>query len=100
MVSNMLLVLTIFTLLALAFNLALNPVIIDMDSKAALLPKEDPNSQEAMVTMTGLLDNLQQHSGLQLAFMVPFFIISSYSLVSTVHSSATMYHDKFLTLGS
>ncbi|KAK1323735.1 hypothetical protein QJS10_CPA02g01419 [Acorus calamus] len=71
-----------------------------MDSKAALLPREDPNSQEAKATMTGLLDDLQQLSGLQLAFMVPFFIISLYSLVTTVHSSATMYHDKFLTLGA
>ncbi|KAK1316408.1 hypothetical protein QJS10_CPA05g02296 [Acorus calamus] len=96
----MLLVLTVYGLLALGLNLTLSPVTSDIDSKAALLPKEDPTSPEAKETMNGLLRDSRELLRIELAFMVPFFIISLYSLVTVVYSSAVTYHDKPLTLGA
>ncbi|KAK1267967.1 hypothetical protein QJS04_geneDACA022885 [Acorus gramineus] len=97
-VSNMLLVLTVSSLLTLGLNLTLNPVESDMESKAALLPTEDPNSPEAEETINGILKDFRELLGIELAFMVPFFIIGLYTLVSVVYSSAVTYHDKPLTL--
>ncbi|KAK1267779.1 hypothetical protein QJS04_geneDACA013829 [Acorus gramineus] len=96
----MLLVLTVYGLLVLGFNLTLSPVESDMESKAALLPTEDPNSPEAEETINGILKDVRELLGIELAFMVPFFIISLYNLVSVVYSSAVTYHDKALTLGA
>ncbi|KAK1267975.1 hypothetical protein QJS04_geneDACA022889 [Acorus gramineus] len=72
----------------------------DIDSKAALLPTEDPTSPEAKETVNGLLKDSRELLWIELAFMVPFFIISLYNLVSVVYSSAVTYHDKALTLGA
>ncbi|KAK1269157.1 hypothetical protein QJS04_geneDACA013830 [Acorus gramineus] len=100
MISNMLLVLTVYSLLALGLNLTLSPVTSDMNSKAALLPKEDPTSPEGQETVNGLLKDSRELLRIELAFMVPLFIISLYSLVTVVSSSAVTYHDKALTLGA
>ncbi|KAK1312242.1 hypothetical protein QJS10_CPA07g01392 [Acorus calamus] len=72
-----------------------------VDSKAALLPKENPTSPEANDTVNGPLKDSRELLRIELAFMVPFFIISLYSLVTVVYSSAVTYHDnKPLTLGA
>ncbi|KAK1291788.1 hypothetical protein QJS10_CPB17g00115 [Acorus calamus] len=90
----------VYGLLALRYNLTLSPVMSDIYSKAALLPTEDPNSPEAKETINGILKDFRELLGIVLAFMVPFFIISLYTIVSVVYSSAVTYHDKPLTLGA
>ncbi|KAK1316405.1 hypothetical protein QJS10_CPA05g02295 [Acorus calamus] len=63
MVSNLLLVLTVYGLLTLGFNLTLIPVRSDIDSKAALLPTEDPNSPEAKETILESSKTSESFSG-------------------------------------